>query len=192
VNQLIDVLIPKDAEGFVNLRSFNDRKKLPPRQTFVKASAPDREDEIKTAVATDLLGGYDTYVGTAERAYESGTKAACSILRALFVDIDVVKEGRAFKAELEKLDAFKPRPNIVINSGNGLHVYWGLSTPINLQAMGEIARAESLLRRLAVAVGGDLKATDVSRVLRIEGTLNYKGAGPKCVEVIWLDPKAVL
>jgi RepB DNA-primase from phage plasmid len=172
----LDVLVPPSADGFLELRSFNDRTGVPPRQHFIKAGAPDREQQIQLALAQDTADGYDCYMGVAERGIPNGRKASCSVLRALFTDIDVVKAGLDWGTTLGKVFSFTPSPSIVANSGGGLHLYWVLKTPINLWAEGEVAKAESVLRRLAAALGGDPAATDVSRVLRVPGTPNLKPA----------------
>src|SRR5262249_45800982 len=149
----LDVLVPPSADGYLELRAFNDRRAdLVPRQHFIKANAPDREDQIAMAVILDMAAGYDVYMGVAERGIESGKKSACSVLRALFIDIDIVKGGLDYDATLGKVDAFTPRPSVIINSGGGLHVYWMLKEPVNLWAEGAVAKTESLLRRLAAAL----------------------------------------
>jgi hypothetical protein len=170
----IEMLVPSTAEGFINIRSFNDRTALPPRNHFIKANASDREAQLAAAVYQDMLENYDVYVALAERATPSGKKDACSFLRALFIDKDVVKEGADWGAALQQVFGFAPMPGVVINSGGGFHLYWPLRVPINLRVPGEIAKTESILRRLALALGGDKAATDVSRVLRVPGTFNLK------------------
>jgi hypothetical protein len=173
--ELLELLVPSTAAGYIDLRAFNDRRAdLFPREVFVKADAPNREDQIAQFAIDSMIAGYDCYMGVAERGIASGKKTACSILRALFIDIDVVKEGLDFDATLARLKSFVQAPTLIVNSGGGLHAYFTLPTPINLWESGEVAKTESVLRRLAVALGGDLKATDVSRVLRLPGTINQK------------------
>jgi RepB DNA-primase from phage plasmid len=186
----LNVLVPPSAGGFLNLRAFNDRREdLYPQQAFVKADAPDREQQVSEFVDRVMLAGYDVYVGVAERAVPDGKKVSCSTLRALFIDIDVDKAGLDWGVTIAKVLTFKPAPTIIINSGGGLHVYWVLGTPINLRAEGEIQKTESLLRRLAAALGGDPAATDVSRVLRVPSTLNYKYTPFRAVEVVHFAPE---
>lgn len=181
-SDFLDALVPPSADGYLELRSFNDARRLPPRQHFIKADALDREEQITQVLSRDLLDGYDCYMGVAERWTDQptpdgrrGGKAACSYLRALFVDIDIAKNGLDEATIRAKLDAFVAPYSILVNSGGGLHVYWlSKDDAINLRADGEIAKTESILRRLAAALGGDIRATDVSRVLRVPGTLNWK------------------
>ena len=170
----IEMLVPSTAEGFINIRSFNDATKLPPRNHFIKANAPDREAQLADAIYRDMLDQYDVYVALAERATPSGTKSACSWLRVLFIDKDVVKEGADWGTALRQIFDFKPAPGVVINSGGGFHLHWPLRVPIDLRVPAEIVKTESILRRLALALGGDKVATDVSRVLRVPGTFNMK------------------
>ncbi len=113
----------------------------------------------------------NVYFGVATRRdCSSGALANCGALGALFVDIDSTSapEARA------RLYRFPLKPSIVVASGGGLHGYYLLREPIDLQAPGEAERAKSLLRRLARALGGDLSAAEPARVLRVPDTWNHK------------------
>ncbi len=72
----------------------------------------------------------------------------------------------------------------LVHSGNGLHAYWFLDTPADAQS--EQKRLERLLKTLAHQVGGDQGACDISRVMRLPGTLNPKYKPPRPCKVIEL------
>lgn len=127
---------------------------------------------IKRNVQTNL------FFGCCTRSGMEGKKPNCRELVAFWVDIDYkeVPEEEA-KAELYK---FPLQPSIIIASGGGLHVYWLLKEPHDAQDI----RCEAIMRGLATALHGDHQATDVSRILRIPGTLNHKYKPPRPVTVL--------
>jgi hypothetical protein len=117
------------------------------------------------------------YFGVALRTQSAakdrkGDRAHCHWLTALYVDADFKLLG-----EIEtrrRLAEFPLPPSIVVNSGGGLHVYWLLRTPLDLQR--DYPGAQSILRRLAKGVADivDVECSEPARVLRIPGSLNFK------------------
>jgi hypothetical protein len=101
---------------------------------------------------------------------------------ALHADIDAYKDGedleagrqRVLKMLTDDLPPGVPGPPSVINSsGNGYNCLWRLRQPIVID--GDVAKAveiERYNRWLAVTYGGDM-TTDVSRILRLPGTVNF-------------------
>jgi hypothetical protein len=72
------------------------------------------------------------YVGVAIRATASRRDTdGCRELHALFVDLDYknVDEHEA----RQRVAAFRPEPSAVVASGGGLHLYWLLEEPFDLQ-----------------------------------------------------------
>lgn len=102
-------------------------------------------------------------------------KANCAELPRLFVDIDFERLQGEFKnpqAEVfRRLQEITPAPSTVNVSGGGLHAYWRLAAPI--QPTGFEA-AEAALRRLTARIGGDPAVCEVSRLLRLPGSVNSK------------------
>ena len=78
----------------------------------------------------------------------------------LHVDIDNL-------GGLDRLRGFNPSPTAVVFSGGGYHAYWLLDTPSS-----DFALVERLNAALAKALGGDVCAIDVSRLLRVPYTIN--------------------
>lgn len=107
----------------------------------------------------------DLYVGVAPRSRLEGTKAAVQRCHALYVDCDTPESIAA-------LEAFQPAPSMVVNSGRGRHAYWSLWPPAGPD---ELERAN---RRLAHALGADMRATDAARILRPPQTYNHKYGEP--------------
>ena len=68
--------------------------------------------------------------------------------------------------------------------GLGLHCYWQLREPCDLRESGAVARAASVLRRLCLHLGGDDRACDPARILRLPDTLNFKYDAPRPVRLV--------
>ena len=106
--------------------------------------------------------------------------------RALFLhaDIDTPKvEGEAphqtavrIKSSKERglraLTGYPRQPTLIVNSGNGLHAYWRLDQPFELDTSEDIEAVESRNRALAKALGGDQTVANIDRILRLPGTRN--------------------
>jgi hypothetical protein len=118
-------------------------------------------------LANQNAGGSDVFVGMnpiKEGAYNR-TKENIKNIRHVYLDLD--RNGDA------SLDAIRnsievPAPNFVLDTSPGKHqVVW----KVNAVTQEE---AESLLHNLANQFGGDLAATDSTRVLRLPGFANHK------------------
>ena len=68
---------------------------------------------------------------------------------------------------LSRLVDFALPPTAIVFSGGGFNAYWLFSEPI-----ADIDRAERINRWLVGQLDGDRAATDVSRILRVPGTIN--------------------
>ena len=117
-------------------------------------------------------------------------KENVELLRAVWADCDPLDDPKLgdrcrpwaaerrrlheLAAELEQLTC---PPSIIIDSGNGIQVIWRLADPI--EASDEyVAAIERLGRRIECALGGLENTSNVDRVLRIPGTVNW----PNCEE----------
>lgn len=150
-------------------------------RTFVEGSRdPGLPDFMRRHANKNLFYGVASRLDAS-----SGALANCGQLRALFVDLDFKVQGE--DASRQRLWEFSPSPSIVVASGGGLHLYWPLLEPLDLQC-DEAGTVKSLLRRLAIALGGDLAAAEPARILRLPGTLNHKYTPARPVEFERFDP----
>lgn len=127
-----------------------------------------------------LAGRGDVYIGAAPRTRSRGTAASIARCWTLWVDLDV-------DDAVQRLDAFTPRPSLVMLTGTGgrAHALWPLREPLaGRNAAEHVKRAN---RRIAHALGGDMNATDLARILRAPTTANHKHQPPKPVEVVRLE-----
>ena len=135
-------------------------------QTIAKAEAI-AGPGFQTWLANQSAAGSDVFVGMnpiKDGAY-CRTKQNIKDIRHVYLDLD--KKGD------EALDTIRnspevPAPNFVLDTSPGKHqVVWKVS------GFGQ-DEAESLLHSLANKFGGDLAATDSTRVLRLPGFANRK------------------
>ena len=68
-----------------------------------------------------------------------------------------------------------PDPSIIVDSGNGVHLYWLLNSPVAFGHDNERTRFELRLRRVYRLLGCDA-TNDVNRLLRLPGFWNMKNA----------------
>ena len=125
-------------------------------------------------------------------------------LRAVWADCDPLDDPklgercRPWAAERQRLydlagelEQLTCPPSIILNSGNGIQVIYRLADPI--EANEEyIAAIERLGRRIECALGGLENTSNVDRVLRIPGTVNWpnakkreRGRGPAMTGIIF-------
>lgn len=152
------------------------------------------------------------------------------VVRVLWADIDHETVDGALK-RVEK--AGLPKPSLVVNSGNGVHLYWLLDCPVTIDDGGDPPAVETewveksgggkrprkyfldngdrvyldkqphasrlspkaqhlqdIIAGIATAIGGD-HTIDLSRLLRVPGTLNRKnernGQEPRPTQLIECD-----
>lgn len=96
-----------------------------------------------------------------------------SVLNAFFADIDGTKE----------LPEFPLIPSYIVETKNGFHVYWMLDEPVLKAEVTEevwneaVGTYEAVLHAVITRVGGDRNAKDPTRILRVPGSLYWKGSG---------------
>ena len=166
-----------DCEGLIDLRFIDDRDRT---RRFEASSVPEAVKRIR-----ENARGHNCYAGIATRRTPgSGAKANLQQLGALWVDWDPADDyiddddRRGHREEIEiKLETMRPAaPSMIVWSGSGLHAYWILEEPIDVDTPESIQQVERTLRGLCDYVGADHKACDATRILRIPGTLNYPNA----------------
>lgn len=179
-----------EADEFMELRTF--RGKQPGPRTFHR----EHGDLISEALRLSAEG-WDLFIGVApRRCPDNATITSCPhrsrggkdhIARIgwAFVEVDVGKGHDSVDAILERFDGLPLPPELVVTSGNGAHGYWQLSEPT-----ADFGRVERLTRALSRQLGRD-PAFDVSRVLRLAGTVNYKYVPPRPTAVVCWTPHAV-
>ena len=154
-----------------------------PRQTFVQGLS-EADIEIE-----DLLAkGYDAYFGCAK--YETDktrTTDNVKAIRAFWLDIDC-GVNKPYATQGDGLAALKqfcleiglPRPTIV-DSGRGLHVYWGLTADVSKSQWKPVAMRLKALCHEKGLEADPARTADAASRLRVPDTLNHKENPPLAV-----------
>ena len=171
------------------------------RDGSVKQQLVETEEEVTECAERFIEENRNVYFGVAKFATDAGrTKDNVKALRAFWLDIDCGAEkgkidpdtGRAGgyvdqETAMAELRAFVrtvglPKPTIV-DSGRGLHVYWVLDKDVTREEWEPVAKRLSEVC-VAQKFFVDPAVFEVSRVLRIPGTPNFKDDPPNIVNVI--------
>ncbi len=135
-------------------------------QTIAKAETIASPD-FQSWLAGQSASGYDVFMGMnpiKDGAF-SRSKGDIKDIRHVYLDLDR-KGDQALQAIRNSSEV--PAPNFVLDTSPGKHqVVWKVS------GFGQ-DEGESLLHNLANKFGGDLAATDATRVLRLPGFANHK------------------
>jgi RepB DNA-primase from phage plasmid len=135
-------------------------------QTIAKAQTIASPD-FQSWLAGQSASGYDVFIGmnpVKDGAF-SRTKGDIKDIRHVYLDLDS-RGAQALEAIRNSSEV--PAPNFVFDTSPGKHqVVWKVSGFSQDEA-------ESLLHNLASEFGGDLAATDATRVLRLPGFPNHK------------------
>jgi hypothetical protein len=123
--------------------------------------------------------------------FTRGSKSSASCAPGLWIDIDYGDAGHQGKSNppsltdaTEILSAMPAKPSIVVKTGGGIHAYWVFHDPIELSSpdtrerlRSAVWRWQKMARHIASGRGwntGVDHTADLSRVLRVPGTNNYK------------------
>lgn len=117
------------------------------------------------------------------RAVRAQKRYICA-LNCLYAEFDVKQYGSK-EAIIAHLDGSTfPIPSVLIDSGGGVHGYWLLRDTFALESDDQRAAAEVIQRLWVQTIGADPTVHDLTRVLRIPNTFNFKYEPARRVE--WL------
>ena len=160
-------------------------------------------DELAEATEYYDSKGQDVYFAMSNFEKEGTRKGEdAKQIKSFFLDLDVgedkVAERKGFATQadaLRRLEEFRvalelPEP-LIVNSGRGIHVYWGLSESVPVEQWKVVAdQFKAKCREFGLEIDPAVPA-DMARVLRVVGTHNYKPETPAPVEVIGDVPAVV-
>lgn len=158
-NQNFIDLLFKDSDGLLEVREIGNGD---PESLFFSSI-----DELESYIPPE---DKDVFLGISTRKGKRGTKAFVRSTRAIWADYDHVGLEQV-KDQLNK--AGLPYPSMLVSSGHGVHAYWLLKK----RAGKEI---EPILKALAAETGGDSRSAEISRVMRMPGTMNLKHDPVSC------------
>lgn len=145
------------------------------------------------------LGGAMQEIKSNERPLANNV----AFIPCLWMDIDILGPAHVQKdlpATVEEVLSILPdflAPSITVSSGHGLHMYWLLkeawifdTQDENLRASNLMIRLQAYIKSLASERGWKFDSTaDLSRVLRVPGTLNHKLGQKQPVYITQFNPE---
>jgi len=146
-------------------------------------------EEFKKEPPTNIYFALASFDGFSRKAEDS------LYIKSFFLDLDVGKEKNSFDTKDEAfaglakflIDTGMPEPTI-IDSGNGLHVYWILNEEIETSKWKPYAKKfKQLCVQHGLVIDPNVPA-DAARILRVPYTLNYNvEGGQKPLEVAFVN-----
>lgn len=167
---------------------------LPDKQTYWFKTSKLEEMQQKAKILSDE--NKDVYFGvgiTKEPKFLGRAKATEVIgIPGVWLDIDIKDDAHVQTNLPETIAEIENKlpliPSIIVHSGHGLHAYWLFKEPWVFDSEAERMQAENLLKGFQLFIkqqlGYKLDSThDLSRVLRVPETINYK-TNPTQVSVL--------
>jgi hypothetical protein len=141
------------------------------------------------AIEDHNLSGYDIHYTVLPRLRKFQGKKEhplpdMLVASCVYADLDV-GERKPHKRKIEALCRIRdagPNPNIIVESGTGLHPYW-LVKPCEVTK----ERFERLLRTISTKLDGDSGAARATRLMRVPNTYNWKYEDGKLAKARFLS-----
>ena len=171
----LDTLYSKCTKGFIEIREIASQGKV--NREWI----PVTERDI-----SPFPDDANVYFGVATRIQGKGDKGSIEEIPAVWVDIDL--KTATDRDKVDNLIAnFPLKPTIVVNSGHGCHIYFGLNKPAVLT---DVFKIEDINRRLADHFEADQACAEAARILRMPDTYNVKKIPHMLVTVEQIDQNA--
>jgi len=171
IKTFLDILFPILLEGEnIEIRLIAPTKKdqnLSPLQFFYS-----NKNKFIESIETHQIEqkkGYGIYFGVCPRLGTEGNKNAVMCANVLWADLDGKNYSGGKEEALQIIKRYRIKPTIIVDSGHGYHAYWKFKEP-----QYNLALVENCLIRIADELKSDSSVKDVSRVMRLPGTVNNK------------------
>jgi hypothetical protein len=125
-------------------------------------------------VAAKAKAPWGTFFGVCPRKCEDGSKEAIEYLPGYWCDIDCGDEEESRRAVETRVASIQPQPDVIVGTPGGFHLYWRFKEMEEVIFPSDIVKHEGKLAGLAASLGGDPACKDLSRVLRLPGSIHYK------------------
>lgn len=95
-------------------------------------------------------------------------------VNCLFAEFDGKDYSMGIEGALRHVAQLKPPPSVVVFSGGGFHAYWLFAEPFMINTSDQREYIKRLQSRWVINALADKGSKDLSRILRLPGTRNYK------------------
>jgi hypothetical protein len=136
-------------------------------------------------LARENKQGINIFFGVNPRLRQGSKKEDVAVCRTLWADLDDARP-----TDIQRW-ASVPSPSVIVDSGRGVHLYWRLKQPLEVQSLEVRKQLESTLQGLYQHLQAD-SVQDVTRLLRIPGLANVKdfrnGNSPLACRIAQCNP----
>lgn len=210
IQRILSLIRPRATEEinlhqqYVEVRLVSPLKK--PKRYFLPIES-DMEARLQEIIDEAKQNVCNIYIGIALRDTDkSGKDQDCSWLTFLVVDYDEVdgvkikdieemaeREAARKKVLTRIQDETELPPTMIVDSGNGFHVYLALDRPVNIRKNADaIKRKVKWLAGRYSDIPGDLALLRISQPIRLPGSLNFKNpASPLPCHVLAYYPERI-
>ena len=195
--QIIQEGLSAAGDGqFLELRTFDEKEKSgngSGRNIFVPVNAtPEELSETVKWLTSENKKGRGVFVGVNPRARQSGTKQDVEKITTAFLDLDIGKRGIEAKDAIAEINDLSPiKPNLITETGGGLHVYYFMQPTDSYDSWRDLQ--ETLYDKFKHLGADRAVVTDTARVLRLTGFKNWKyekETGGRDTSVVEFTPAA--
>src|SRR5262245_58788476 len=144
------------------------------------------EQELQRFIATRDKPGRALYYTVAHLA-EGGWRTKENVVASHWVWTEVDFKDHADitpKEILRRIHASPRRPNLIVFSGHGYHVFWRLAEPVDARPGEAQQRLEEVLRLAGTYLGGDSSVAEAARLMRLPGSHNTRKEGESLLSKI--------
>ena len=164
--RVLFLILLENTRGNIELRGFDKDSERPLARLMTR-----NLEAIESWIDVNFEKG-NLYVGISTRKLgaKQGRKEDCYEIPGYWADLDFKDFPDGEAGARKVLNSFPKKPTIIVETGHGLHLYWIFKEVEILD--GDFGIHESRMKGIATALNGD-SVSDISRVLRIPGTLNF-------------------
>jgi len=139
------------------------------------------EDLIRDSRVRDNTG-HEVYVGVLPRLVDGKGDAehVSPYTDLLWADVDANDHEGSKRKALDAVLDFPVSPQVIVDSGRGIHAYWRLDRSYLFDDV------QPIMRGIAQRIGGDA-VHDRARILRLPGLSNHKDGGNAPVRLLRFD-----
>jgi RecA-family ATPase len=179
-----DILSPDGHPLFV-ADLPNERGDGAPHHQYVR-----NEQELQRFIAARDKPGRALYYTVAHLA-EGGWRSKENVVASHWVWTEVDFKDHADitpKEILRRIHASPRRPNLIVFSGHGYHVFWRLAEPVDARPGEAQQRLEEVLKLAGTYLGGDSSVAEAARLMRLPGSHNTRKEGESLLaEIVHVD-----
>jgi putative DNA primase/helicase len=173
------------CNGYIELRALLDEER--PKIKFIPLNTDLETIRRKIDKFCKDYKDRNIYFGVATRDGKGGAEENVINIPCVLVEIDYKNIPEEMIQGI--IDKFPFKPTIIVNSGGGLHLYWLLEKPVDLNRCTDVRMLNDWIR-LELGKLGECKLDnigDIPRILRLPGTVNHKYEHKPLCEIVEIN-----